>query len=205
MRIAEDASFSDDQRQALLASRYTTLIAPTVVLLEKQLRATAAHAPATPHERSFAARFLPRLRAAAQALREGTGVTDWARPQAAWAPLRAAAAALARQQRQPLPPLAELSPLLATMSDTQVPMPGYLDDGTGGLYGSAGGGCGGAGFGEAGVTVASVGGEVVALPTKTRPKRISLVGSDGSRHTYLLKGREDLRMDERLMQVGTWH
>lgn len=40
-----------------------------------------------------------------------------------------------------------------------------------------------------------------ALPTKTRPKRLVLHGSDGGAHVFLLKGRDDLRMDERLMQV----
>ena len=44
--------------------------------------------------------------------------------------------------------------------------------------------------------------DMVALPTKTRPKRLMLLGSDGVRYTYLLKGRDDLRADERIMQVG---
>ena len=35
------------------------------------------------------------------------------------------------------------------------------------------------------------------LPTKTRPKRLTLVGTDGNEYTYLLKGREDLHLDER--------
>ena len=39
------------------------------------------------------------------------------------------------------------------------------------------------------------------LPTKTRPKKLVLVGSDGKQYTYLLKGREDLHLDERIMQL----
>ena len=35
------------------------------------------------------------------------------------------------------------------------------------------------------------------LPTKAKPKKISMIGSDGRRHTYLFKGLEDL---ERIMQ-----
>lgn len=42
--------------------------------------------------------------------------------------------------------------------------------------------------------------QVLALPTKTRPKRLWLIASDGSQHAFLLKGRDDLRIDERLMQ-----
>lgn len=51
------------------------------------------------------------------------------------------------------------------------------------------------------LTVCGVHPRVYALATKTRPKRVALLGSDGRQHTYLLKGREDLRLDERLMQV----
>lgn len=242
-RVADDASLTPDQRQALLASRYATLMAPAVLLLERQLRATAVSPPDTPAERRFTTEMLPRLRAATAALRDGTGVRDWARPQPAWTPLRAAAAALARQQRQPLPPMSQLSPRLAALVDTEVPLPGVGQEEEGA---AAGGGSGngwillpwaglaqapsynsyynsygqyhnrgaynsgvGGGVGDGGrwmgggvVTVAGVCGSVSALPTKTRPKRAALLGSDGATYTYLLKGREDLRMDERLMQVG---
>ncbi|KAG2500586.1 hypothetical protein HYH03_001354 [Edaphochlamys debaryana] len=240
-RVADDPSLSGAQRQALLASRYTTLTAPALLLLEKQLRATATTPAQTPHERAFAAAALPRLRAAAAALRDGAGVTDWAKPAAAWAPLRAAAAAAARQQRAPLPPMAQLSPRLAALAGSEVPMPGCHDGAGSGAAGSAllaaglppppaaaaaaaaqatgglpslwptvadaagsGSGPSGSGSGSGpggGVTVAGVGSRVVALPTKTRPKRVELLGSDGRRYGFLLKGREDLRMDERLMQL----
>jgi hypothetical protein len=42
--------------------------------------------------------------------------------------------------------------------------------------------------------------QVAVLPTKTRPKRLLMLASDGSIHAFLLKGRDDLRVDERLMQ-----
>jgi phosphatidylinositol kinase/protein kinase (PI-3 family) len=34
-----------------------------------------------------------------------------------------------------------------------------------------------------------VGGEVAVLPTKTRPKRLQLMGSDGAAYSFLLKAR----------------
>jgi hypothetical protein len=43
--------------------------------------------------------------------------------------------------------------------------------------------------------------QVAVLPTKTRPKRLLMLASDGSIHAFLLKGRDDLRVDERLMQL----
>ena len=36
--------------------------------------------------------------------------------------------------------------------------------------------------------------------SKQRPKRLTIVGSDGCEYFYLIKGREDLRLDERAMQ-----
>lgn len=57
------------------------------------------------------------------------------------------------------------------------------------------------GGGSGALRIAAVLPQLVALPTKTRPKRLVLLGSDGRQYTYLLKGRDDLRADERLMQV----
>lgn len=50
------------------------------------------------------------------------------------------------------------------------------------------------------VTLESFHLEVAVLPTKTKPKKISMIGSDGRKHTYLFKGLEDLHLDERIMQ-----
>lgn len=50
------------------------------------------------------------------------------------------------------------------------------------------------------VTLESFQLEVSVLPTKTKPKKISMIGSDGRKHTYLFKGLEDLHLDERIMQ-----
>ncbi len=51
------------------------------------------------------------------------------------------------------------------------------------------------------MTIASVHPVLRPLFTKTRPKRLQLTGSDGQEYVFLLKGRDDLRMDERIMQV----
>ncbi|KAF9558938.1 Serine/threonine-protein kinase smg1 [Mortierella alpina] len=52
-----------------------------------------------------------------------------------------------------------------------------------------------------GVTIHSFEQQVVIIPTKTKPKKLTLVGSDGKRYTYLFKGLEDLHLDERVMQL----
>ncbi|KAI9827848.1 MAG: phosphatidylinositol kinase- protein kinase tor1 [Thelocarpon impressellum] len=40
----------------------------------------------------------------------------------------------------------------------------------------------------------------IVMNSKQRPRKISLKGSDGVTYTYLLKGHEDIRQDERVMQ-----
>ena len=43
--------------------------------------------------------------------------------------------------------------------------------------------------------------ELSVLDTAQRPRKLSILGSDGAQYTFLLKGREDLRQDERVMQL----
>ena len=39
------------------------------------------------------------------------------------------------------------------------------------------------------------------IPSKQRPRKMTLRGSDGTSYTYALKGHEDMRQDERVMQL----
>ena len=50
------------------------------------------------------------------------------------------------------------------------------------------------------VCIDGFGDDVHVLPTKTKPKKLTLRGDNGREYTYLLKGREDLHLDERIMQ-----
>jgi PI-3-kinase-related kinase SMG-1 len=61
-------------------------------------------------------------------------------------------------------------------------------------------GTGSSGSSSSWLCIAAFDKQVAVLPTKTRPKRLLMQASDGSVHAFLLKGRDDLRVDERLMQ-----
>ena len=39
------------------------------------------------------------------------------------------------------------------------------------------------------------------IVSKQRPRKVSMYGDDGVEYVFLLKGREDLRQDERVMQA----
>ncbi|VDM82762.1 unnamed protein product, partial [Strongylus vulgaris] len=51
------------------------------------------------------------------------------------------------------------------------------------------------------VTIDRVVKNALVLPTKTRPKKIAFIGSEGKEHMFLFKGQEDLHLDERIMQL----
>lgn len=51
------------------------------------------------------------------------------------------------------------------------------------------------------VTIASFSRQLVVITSKQRPRKLTIHGSDGDDYAFLLKGHEDLRQDERVMQV----
>jgi FKBP12-rapamycin complex-associated protein len=42
----------------------------------------------------------------------------------------------------------------------------------------------------------------MVITSKQRPRRLTIQGDDGENYDFLLKGHEDLRQDERVMQVS---
>ncbi|EFA86121.1 protein kinase [Heterostelium album PN500] len=58
------------------------------------------------------------------------------------------------------------------------------------------------GITEGEVMVQSIHSQVLVLPTtKTKPKKLTILGNDGVAYAFLLKGREDLHLDARVMQL----
>ncbi|KAL5787993.1 hypothetical protein ACOSP7_004942 [Xanthoceras sorbifolium] len=51
------------------------------------------------------------------------------------------------------------------------------------------------------VTIASFATQLVVITSKQRPRKLTIHGSDGEEYAFLLKGHEDLRQDERVMQL----
>lgn len=51
------------------------------------------------------------------------------------------------------------------------------------------------------VRIMSFSPSIDVLSSKQKPRKVTLLGSDGRQYTFLLKGHEDLRQDERVMQL----
>ena len=78
--------------------------------------------------------------------------------------------------------LSDISPFLSGIKSSQITMPGLNT-------------C------NETIFIQSFDDNVVILPTKTKPKKLVLLGSDGKQYVYLFKGLEDLHLDERIMQL----
>lgn len=190
-RIAENVSLSQSEKSKINSARYSAMMAPIVVALERRLASTARK-PETPHEAWFQEEYQEQLKSAILSFK--TPPTSAAGLGDVWRPFDGIAASLASYQRKSTISLQEVAPHLAQLSSSDVPMPGLekqlkipeLDKATD-LQGV--------------VKISSFHEQVTILSTKTKPKKLVILGSDGQMYTYLLKGREDLRLDARIMQL----
>lgn len=192
-RIAENATLSQSEKNKINAAKYSAMMAPIVVALERRLASTSRK-PETPHELWFHREYREQLKSAI--LRFKTPPASAAALGDVWRPFDNIAASLASYQRKSSIYLGEVAPQLAMLSSSDVPMPGLEKQVTAfesdrGLMPTL----------QGIVTIASFLEQVTILSTKTKPKKLVILGSDGKTYTYLLKGREDLRLDARIMQL----
>lgn len=85
--------------------------------------------------------------------------------------------------------VSSVAPRLSALSGTSIPVPGLALDNAAAPSNSQI------------VTIQSVNDLVVCMVSLTRPKKISLLGSNGQTYAYLIKSKEDLQLDERIMQI----
>ncbi|KAL7002741.1 Serine/threonine-protein kinase smg1 [Sarracenia purpurea var. burkii] len=191
-RIVENVTLSQSEKNKINTAKYSAMMAPIVVALERRLASTSRK-PETPHEIWFHEEYREHLKSA---------ILNFKNPPSSaealgdvWRPFDSIAASLASYQRKSSLSLGEVAPNLTQLLSSDVPMPGLekqitISESDGGLTNPQGI-----------VTIASFTKEVAILSTKTKPKKLVILGSDGQKYTYLLKGREDLRLDARIMQL----
>ncbi|WOG84660.1 hypothetical protein DCAR_0103844 [Daucus carota subsp. sativus] len=192
-RITENTTLSHAEKNKINAAKYSAMMAPIFVALERRLASTSRK-PETPHEMWFHQEYKEQIKMA---------ISNFKTPPATasalgdvWRPFDSIAASLASYQRKSVVTLGDVAPQLAQLSSSDVPMPGLekqitLSDPERELTTAI----------QGTVTIASFLEHITILPTKTRPKKLVILGSDGQTYPYLLKGREDLRLDARIMQL----
>ncbi|XP_023332658.1 serine/threonine-protein kinase SMG1 [Eurytemora carolleeae] len=178
-RLESNSSLTVDDKLKLVKDKYNIVFTPIIYVLD-QVAAITKSSPETPHEEEFQRKYGTGI----DTLLEGIkNPEDWGTPCKAWSYLPQLQARLnSRVNKKSALKLAEISPSLYSMRNTEIMMPGDL------------------GGKEHSVQIARFEGTMTVLPTKTKPKKFSLIGTDGGRYTYLFKGLEDLHLDERIMQ-----
>ncbi|KFM68139.1 Serine/threonine-protein kinase SMG1, partial [Stegodyphus mimosarum] len=179
-KVMNNTYLSKEEKKEIVKEKHNVYVKPTLFLLE-QLQKITTQPPETPHEQWFQKTFEKPIENALNKLRNSS---DPSRPQESWSVFKQLYQLLqqkVQQQSRSHLSMDQISPVLASLKSTVIPMPG-INKATGVI------------------TVQSVHNIVSILPTKTKPKKLAFIGSDGQRYTYLFKGLEDLHLDERIMQ-----
>lgn len=155
-----------------------------MLLIIAPLHRTLQRGPETAHEASFCRAFgseLHRAHDLCQLYRQTHSRTDL---HAAWDVYYSAFRRIAKHiAKLNVLELQHVSPHLLGARDLELAVPGTY---------------------YAGAKVISIGffaRTMAVIASKQRPRKLTIHGSDGSQHTFLLKGHEDLRQDERVMQL----
>eukprot|EP01060_Flectonema_neradi_P006025 TRINITY_DN14027_c0_g1_i1.p1 TRINITY_DN14027_c0_g1~~TRINITY_DN14027_c0_g1_i1.p1 ORF type:complete len:3041 (+),score=553.21 TRINITY_DN14027_c0_g1_i1:116-9238(+) len=173
----------------LKKQKFEALLQPLVQVLEKHIEKLQKE-PSCLHENEFQSEALPKLKKLLHELKyRGIASIDEnvsvdTAVEEAHAYLLSLFSSLYKnlndtERRPHILSLPDVSPKLARLANTEIPVPGTMDS----------------------ATIVSLEMPIEIVPSKTRPKKLQLWGSDGSRYTFLLKGKEDLSLDERVMQV----
>ncbi|KAG7392103.1 hypothetical protein PHYPSEUDO_002327 [Phytophthora pseudosyringae] len=198
-RVEKNVSLSAKEKSELAQRKLVAIMKPIYVSIERLWKETCGsvreqHA-VTPHERKFLKEYGELIEKAMENFRICCNAelrassSPMTSPQELWQPFADVLKALmkATGRREQLP-LHDISPAMASTSRQLA-----LTNMPGAFFGKS------AGQVEP-ITIHRVASSVAVLRTKTKPKSLELIGSDGKTYKYLLKAREDLRLDERIMQ-----
>ncbi|KAI8817446.1 uncharacterized protein EV422DRAFT_225192 [Fimicolochytrium jonesii] len=177
-RVRGSLNLSEADKDRLIRDYHRTILSPLIGGLETLVAATTPSGESTPHELWFSNTYGHRIRAALESLSDPPDLTDMRK---AWIPFQQICIDLHRElHRTRQLKLKNVSPALMRFRRSNVAMPGHQD---------------------ANVVIHAFDGDIQIYPTKTKPKKITLIGSDGVRYPYLFKGLEDLHLDERVQQL----
>ncbi|XP_072549574.1 serine/threonine-protein kinase SMG1 isoform X2 [Salminus brasiliensis] len=179
-RVQNNNTLRKEEKVAIMREKHSALMRPVVFALDHVRSITAAPAE-TPHETWFQETYGEAIQSALERLKNPLNPAN---PASSWVPFKQIMLSLqqrAQKRASYLLRLDEISPRLASMANTEMALPGEVSA-------------------TDAVTIHNVGNTITILPTKTKPKKLYFLGSDGKNYPYLFKGLEDLHLDERIMQ-----
>ncbi len=181
VKVSANQSLSEAEKLHITKAKYDIILQAIVSLLENVHEITTQLPAETPNEEQFQVEFGAKITQALARLKDTEA--NASKPANGWSLFKNLHHAFhQRSQRRHTTSLLmdQISPKLAQLKSTVIPVPG-----------KDGHNC----------TIHSIGNNVHVLPTKTKPKKLYFVGSNGKRYQYLFKGLEDLHLDERIMQL----
>ncbi|CAH1794898.1 unnamed protein product [Owenia fusiformis] len=179
-KVMNNTSLSKEEKSAIIREKHKTVLKPTVYTIER-LREITSNTPETGHEQWFQNSFSKTIDDAFNKLSNPNNPCN---PQSSWQTFKQLHHTLqqrANKRTSLVLRMDQITPKLSSMKDTVIAMPGL---GTSGDV----------------ITIGSIHNVCQILPTKTKPKKLIFIGSDGKKYSYLFKGLEDLHLDERIMQ-----
>ncbi|XP_067939464.1 serine/threonine-protein kinase SMG1-like [Watersipora subatra] len=182
-RVKKNASLTDDERSQLIREKREAIVKPLVHTIERLSDITRKPAE-TRHEQWFQETYSHLIERGLHQLnhpvKDDDLVSDW-QP---FKQLHVSLQQRSQKRSSHVLKIKELSGVLASLTDTYIPLPGAVAKGD-----------------KQPITLQSVFSTLQILPTKTKPKKLAFLGSDGQKYFYLFKGLEDLHLDERIMQL----
>jgi PI-3-kinase-related kinase SMG-1 len=179
-RVLDNTTLSETEKLQLCREKHEVILKPLSVAFNALYADTLARGAESPAETAFIAAHSDIITIALAGLAPPDTV-DTYDPGMLWTPFEDLHENMKKASRRKLD-LLNISPRLGKRAQSAIPMPGLK-------------------FAESNlVTIQSFSREVITLPSKTKPKKLVLVGSDGIKYSFLFKGLEDLHLDERMMQ-----
>ncbi|XP_063980993.1 serine/threonine-protein kinase SMG1 [Diachasmimorpha longicaudata] len=181
-KVQESLWLTIEEKDKLTAEKHRIILEPIVFILENLLAITSVPAE-TPHEKQFQEKFGPAIEEVIRRLKKPKNPETLQLAADSLQQLAKKVAQRVNRRDAYSLSMADISPVLASMKDTKIAMPGVFAVDRNKI-----------------LTIRYVDNNVQILPTKTKPKKLRFHGSDGNVYTYLFKGTEDLHLDERIMQ-----
>lgn len=162
---------------------YESMMKFVITSIDKLLLETVEESvTSTPHEKWFQKTYGKQLIHACNLLKKPTSMKEYRRGWECFQQLHRQLMAETHKVR--ILELSQVSPYLSNMKKTPIGIPGRHEN-------------------DSSCFIDTFGSNVIVLPTKTKPKKLDMKGTDGKKYSYLFKGLEDLHLDERVMQLLT--
>ncbi|KAG0239164.1 Serine/threonine-protein kinase smg1 [Actinomortierella wolfii] len=184
------AGLAVDEKDMVMSDNYQRTLQPILSQFDRLWEETLTVPAESNHERWFADTFGGRIK---NALRYLSSPNDWSNLFYAFNLLKEICADIGKELHSGrVLQLSDLSPGLTSLDFSKINIPSRLPTYSEGSSSRDD---------ELDIRIQSFEQQVIVIPTKTKPKKLVLIGSDGKRYPFLFKGLEDLHLDERVMQL----